>query len=243
MRVGILTYHRSNNYGAFLQAYSLCQKLNGYENIDCEIVNYNLITQDKVYKKKRWKRPLYSATYIKQDHMFDSVQKEQTLSDHLILENDYIKVLDSLDGKYDVLVTGSDEIWRKGTRGFPNVYWLPGKYSFVKMSYAASGRMLLEKISEGMKKELKDLYLDYSYIGVRDEITKKMVNSTTGENISHRNCDPTFFFDRFKEKQELKKIIREKYKLPNKKIIAVVYDRPNLIRELRKRLGKDYYFV
>ena len=53
MRVGILTYHRSHNYGAFLQAYSLCAKLNEYENVDCEIVNYNLASEDTVYKKKR----------------------------------------------------------------------------------------------------------------------------------------------------------------------------------------------
>ena len=243
MRVGILTYHRSHNYGAFLQAYSLCAKLNEYENIDCEIVNYNLLTQDQVYKKKRWKRPIYSISYIKQDHMFIDAQKDQKLSDDLILENDYIKVLDLLDRKYDVLVTGSDEIWRKGTRGFPNVYWLPGKYSFTKMSYAASGRMLLEKIPDSMKRELKDLYLDYKYIGVRDECTQNMVNSVIGEDTAFRNCDPTFFYDRFKEKQELKKSIRVKYKLPNKKIVAVIYDRPSLIKELRKRLGKDYYFV
>ena len=243
MRVGILTYHRSHNYGAFLQAYSLCAKLNEYENVDCEIVNYNLASEDTVYKKRRLKRPLYAMKYIKQDHMFDDAQKEQTLSGGLILENDYIKLLDSIEGKYDVLVTGSDEIWRKASRGFPNAYWLPGKYPFAKMSYAASGRMLIDKIPDSMKKELKDFYLDYNYIGVRDECTKKMVNSTSGEEISHRNCDPTFFYDRYKDKQELKKLIREKYKLPNKKIVVVVYDRPSLIRELRKRLGKDYYFV
>ncbi|MCR5430299.1 MAG: polysaccharide pyruvyl transferase family protein [Eubacterium sp.] len=243
MRVGILTYHRSHNYGAFLQAYSLCQKLNKYESVECEIVNYNLASEDEVYKKKRWKRPIYSITYIKQDHMFDDVQKEQILSGDLMLENDYKKVLDYLDGKYDVLVTGSDEIWRKASRGFPNVYWLPGNHSFIKMSYAASGRMMVENLSDEMKKQLKDFYQDYKYVGVRDECTKMLVDSILGETKSIRNCDPTFFYDRFKDKEELKQIIRKKYKLPNKKIVAVVYDRPSLIKELRKRLGKEYYFV
>ena len=100
MRVGILTYHRSHNYGAFLQAYSLCAKLNTLNNVDCEIVNYNLQKEDQVYKKKKWKRPLYFFKFKKQDQMFDDVQKEQTLSGDLVLNNDYIKLLDSIDDSH-----------------------------------------------------------------------------------------------------------------------------------------------
>ena len=243
MKIGILTYNRSHNYGAFLQAYSLCQKLNTINDIDCEIINYNLKTEDKRYKKKRTRRPGFLFTYIRQDHMFDDILKEQKLSDNLILDNDYEKVLNTLDGKYDVIVTGSDEIWRKGSRGFPNIYWLPGERSFKKMSYAASGRMQIDKMPEEMKEKLKSLYKDYDYIGVRDECTKNMVNTATGENKSIRNCDPAFFYDRFKDKKELKETIRNKYNLPNKKIVVVAYDEPSLIRKLRRRLGRDYYFV
>ena len=84
MKVGILTYNRSHNYGAFLQAYSLCQKLNTIDNIDCEIINYNLETEDKVYKKKRLRRPGFLFTYLKQDHMFDNILQKQKLSDNLM---------------------------------------------------------------------------------------------------------------------------------------------------------------
>lgn len=243
MKVGILTYHRSHNYGAFLQSYSLCQKLNTIDGVDCEIVNYNLQTEDKRYKKKRTRRPGFTFTYIKQDRVFDDMQKELKLSGPVTLDNDYKKFLNDIEEKYDVIVTGSDEIWRKGSRGFPNIYWLPGNHPFAKMSYAASGRMLIKNIPEEMQEKLKELYNDYDYIGVRDECTKNMVNTTTGENKAVRNCDPTFFYDRFKDKKELKETIRKKYNLPNKKIVVVAYDEPSLIRKLRRRLGRDYYFV
>lgn len=59
MKVGILTYHRSHNYGAFLQAYSLSMKINSLPGVSCEIINYNLSREDNVYKKRKWKRPIY----------------------------------------------------------------------------------------------------------------------------------------------------------------------------------------
>ena len=47
-----------------------------------------------------------------------------------------------------------------------------------------------------------------------------------------------------KNKKNLKEYICKKWKLnPNKKLIAVMYDRPNVITNLRKLLGKDYEFI
>lgn len=244
MKIGILTYHRSHNYGAYLQAYSLSHALNDIEGISCEIINYNLEKEDKIYKKRIYKRPIYARVYNQQDKMFEVAQQEQLLSGELYLDDNYENILNIIENKYDVLVAGSDEIWRIASRGFPNVYWIPGKHNFVKMSYAASGRMSLDKVTADQQKTLSQLYTDFSYIGVRDEATKIFVEKLCPDINIHRNCDPAFLYHRFKDKSGLRHEICEKWNLnEKKKIIAIMYDRPEVIGKLRRRLGKNYQFV
>ncbi|MBQ9886873.1 MAG: polysaccharide pyruvyl transferase family protein [Lachnospiraceae bacterium] len=244
MKIGIVTYHRSHNYGAYLQSYSLSHALNSLEGVECEIINYNLVSEDTVYKKRLRKRPLYIPIYMKQDKMFEKLQEEQLLSGKLVLSNTYDDVLDEADSKYDIVIAGSDEIWRIASRGFPNIYWLPGEHNFRKLSYAASGRMKLSTVTDEKKELLGKLYADFEYIGVRDEATREMVEATCPGKKVYRNCDPAFLFNQFKPKETLKKYICEKWKLnPENKLIAVMYDRPDVISQLRKRLGREYKFI
>lgn len=244
MRIGILTYHRSHNYGAYLQAYSLSNALNKEEGITCEIINYNLQREDTIYKKRRYKRPMYYYTFLKQDKMFEKMQSKQLLSECFILDDEYEEVLRFAEENYDVVIAGSDEIWRIATRGFPNVYWMPGKYKFVKMSYAASGRMLLDNLSEQQKSKLGELYRDFSYIGVRDEATKKLVEGVCSNKQVYRNCDPAFLYDGFKSKKKLKHEICSKWNInEKKKLIAIMYDRTDIISKMRRKLGKEYEFI
>ena len=50
MKVGILTYHRALNYGAFLQAVCLCERLNAEKEISAEIIDYDMQSAQNVYK-------------------------------------------------------------------------------------------------------------------------------------------------------------------------------------------------
>lgn len=244
MNIGILTYHCSHNYGAFLQAYSLSHKLNNLPGISCEIINYNLKKENNVYKRKRWKRPIYFPFFLQQDRMFEREQHSQLLSGPLVLDDDYDSILHMADERYDVIVVGSDEVWRIASRGFPNAYWLPGKHSFIKMSYAASGRNPQSKITHDVQKLMRSMYSDFVYLGVRDKITQEQTQSFVDDIKVERNCDPVFFYDRFKNKKELRPEICERWKLdPKKRIIAVFYDRPEVITKLKRILGKEYQFI
>ena len=40
IRIGTLTFHRAVNYGAYLQACALCNRLNQEADIDCEIIDF-----------------------------------------------------------------------------------------------------------------------------------------------------------------------------------------------------------
>ena len=50
MKIGILTYHASHNYGAFLQAYGLCELLIEKTGNDVEIINFNMPQSEEFYK-------------------------------------------------------------------------------------------------------------------------------------------------------------------------------------------------
>ena len=39
-KIGILTFHYADNYGAVLQAYALRKVLNTFEDCEAEIINY-----------------------------------------------------------------------------------------------------------------------------------------------------------------------------------------------------------
>ena len=244
MKIGILTYHRSHNYGAFLQAYSLSNALNRLNGVSCEIINYNLKKEDAVYKKRKWKRPIYFPIFLKQDKMFEEQQKEQLLSGELMLDDDYHSVMEYAENKYDVVIAGSDEIWRIASRGFPNAYWMPGKRKFVKMSYAASGRNPESKLTDLVCEKQREIYSDFAYIGVRDKITGEQIKKISPQTEIHRNCDPAFVYNQFKNKSQLRELICKRWKLdPKKKLIAVMYDRVEIISRLKKILGKEYQFI
>ena len=60
MKVGILTYHDTTNYGAVLQAYALQKIINSF-NIDCEIIDYKCDAITDRYKIT----PFYKCKNIK----------------------------------------------------------------------------------------------------------------------------------------------------------------------------------
>lgn len=50
MHLGIITFQSANNYGAFLQAYSLLRKLNSFENVDADVIDYICSPIENHYK-------------------------------------------------------------------------------------------------------------------------------------------------------------------------------------------------
>lgn len=244
MKVGILTYHRSHNYGAFMQAYSLSNKINSIEGIQCEIIDYNLKLEEGVYEKRKFKRPIYWRAFSNQDKSFKKSLKKQLLSKNTIITDNLDEISKEINGKYDILVVGSDEIWRIGSRGCPNIYWLPGELNAKKMSYAASSRMKYDNLDNEKRTLLKNMYNDFNYIGVRDNISKDEISKLVPEKVVNRNCDPAFLYNEFKSKEEIRKTLYKKYNIDiSKKIVGIMYDRPEIITKLRKYLGKDYEFI
>lgn len=110
-KIGILTFHKSINYGSVLQAWALCTALKEY-NVDYEpdiyiYINYGLFSQTKglKYNVNRLlncmaiKRQIQGFAEFRSEYL--PLMQKCTSSD--ISENTF--------AKYDAIITGSDQIW------------------------------------------------------------------------------------------------------------------------------------
>lgn len=222
-RIGILTYHKSENYGAFMQCYSLTKKLQKlFPDETIEVVDYIskevyciyhpsvmnfiylIIYVKSIRKKIRYSRLLLS--FLKQllfkhtssvnHYYFDEAQQYLPLSRKQIITDNYKKVVHFLNENYDIIIVGSDAVWNWQIRPFPNVYFLGPQITTKKLSYAASsyGQPFLS-LSDNVKSEIKFGWESFNYIGVRDIPTENFVSIITDAIIPKHNCDPTVFLD------------------------------------------------
>ncbi len=148
MRIGIITFHASHNYGSMLQAWALQTYLEK-QGHEVEVVNYRSKIQRVVYHKPisfvrsdvalaSMKRLLMFPQSIrpsyKKWHLFeDFLAKELKTTE----ENHTIEELLELNSSYAFLICGSDQIWNTNAPDSGEVYygnWFQGK----KIAYATS---------------------------------------------------------------------------------------------------------
>lgn len=222
--IGILTYHRSINYGAFMQCYSLATRLQeDFPNDHVEVIDY---LSEKVYlgyrpslnnylklckertglrAKGRTIKELVLYLLKKQKNtahtslasLFESSTERLPLSSEYIVTDSTEIMFNKIAGKYDILIVGSDAVWNWVLRGFPNPYFLNRpNLAPVKMSYSASsyGQEYLD-LSDEKKRYIREAWRDFKYLGVRDIATEQFVSFIDPELKPTHNCDPTVFLD------------------------------------------------
>lgn len=216
MRIGILTYHRSHNYGAFLQAYALSHSLQKqFLNCNVEIIDYDTRTSHRRYIMRVFKTGRIQGIpyYVKQYIMFSNQLKKIPLSNESLISDDYELFKKIFEDQYDLIVVGSDEVWvTKGMRSFPNAYWLPGEYKPIKISYAASCRSEISRMSLGEQGKIHKYINDFRYVGVRDQATLYEINKFLDNGkTAHFNPDPVFTWDFGDVRKKGVEILRTKF--------------------------------
>ncbi|MEB3280998.1 MAG: polysaccharide pyruvyl transferase family protein [Lyngbya sp.] len=223
MKIGILTFHHTTNFGATLQTYALSEALKRH-NHEIEIIDYRPIKAIKHYRKKVAK-PLktnsrkiliknflnYSySNLIKYVKMRNFLKSYLKLSPDLITEKDNLR---KLANRYDAIVCGSDQVWCiNSIRGFDSSYFLDfveNDINCLKVSYAASCG---HTKTLGQHSKLISQYLDdFDAISVRDTNSLLLLKEICKKDI-YPVLDPTFLID-FKEICYSKKIFHKNYLL------------------------------
>lgn len=251
-KIGILTFHRSINNGAFMQAYSLSKKLSEKLGCKVEIINYNNRDIEKKYIVEIVKsRPLSIKAVWQRFSMYRSfrrVLKTLPLSEFKIIDNKFDVLFEKLKKEYDFLVVGSDAVWNWTLRGFPNPYLLNIDYEGKLYSYAASAHgMKLAKVTEEQLSYCKEALSKYSFIGVRDGNTERFVRNVSGDLNPIHTCDPTVFLDMDKvpcDIEKLKERIKKKYGISFKKpIIGIMSENEQIGKLVREKYGEKYDIV
>lgn len=216
MRVGIVTIQNAYNYGSTLQAYALQQFLCGLGH-DVVIIDYQNRRLNEIY---------HSSSRIKEDishilsghirsgainilekvkahreNMYVQVSKkyEKYRKKYLCLSEKVTEDRLDLLLEYDVLITGSDQVWNvEITNGEPIYYLSIPNFMGIKVAYAASG-----SIQNDMSKI--DMIKDIDRISVREESLQCELKKYLESDIE-KVCDPTLLIHPSVWRKQIKSI-------------------------------------
>lgn len=187
-KAGILTFHKSINYGSVLQAYALLQTIikigNPVEIIDYQQKNYKYLygILRKPCSLDNIKYNLINCCFLKalltRKKNFENFRKKYLhLSDK---RYEYGGNLEDIVRAYDVLICGSDQIWNPDAKDFDINFFLPFARRAQKISYAVSiNGGILDTLDN--KEELKDYLMDFDRISVRERSGKESLSSFLSE--------------------------------------------------------------
>lgn len=207
-RIGILTFSRALNYGALFQAYALKEFLKN-EEIIVEIIDYWPKYHQESYKffspvafKKqsiKGKVKYLLGFIIGSNRIIKRRRGYLKFITNKLGINESIKYEEGhqINQDYDLVIYGSDQIWRKiGSplfEGFDNVYF--GSHPIrakKKITYAAS--MGIISLNDGDKIQLTNLLKNFNALGIR-EVDLQVVVKDLGYE-SQLVLDPVFLLNR-----------------------------------------------
>lgn len=203
MKIGILTYHRAENYGALLQAYALKTYLAGLGH-DVAFVDYWPDYHRRYFELFSWRKFRESSLRGKIVLLYYTLfwhgtrhRRRQNLQAFmheelgLPLEAGYRNDRDVVR-EFDVVFYGSDQIWRRqhmpSHPGFDFWYFGSDNVQARKIAYAASMGSI--DVKEDEKDVLKKRLLGFGAISVREASLKEWLASLGIQ--AQTVCDPVF---------------------------------------------------
>lgn len=236
-KVGILTFHCTDNPGSVLQAYALQQAIRtlGYE---CDILNY---------KKLGWLDPTvnaFSKSLSKKLHIPESVARfialetirheykkyEDFRSEHLKIVPEKPMVHPSelmpFVQKYDKFIAGSDQIWNFRNPKVDETFFLRFADDTQKIAYAAS--FGTDEVDAAHREKAAEWISHIPSISVREQKGKEIVKDLTGCDVPVV-LDPSLLLT----KEQWSDIA----KMPKRKDYILVY-----VRERRSELFDNVVF-
>lgn len=213
MKIGIITFHRAENFGAVLQCFALQTYLMSLGQ-DVEIIDYQSKTISDVYRIVDFSIFKSDCNLWRKVHIFLGRLKTvfprlEKKIQYIAFRNKYlhlsvhIKNISSLPTDVDCYIVGSDQMWNIAlTGGIDDVYFLNTKLNATKVTYAVSSETWSYKMLESMSNDIKVLINDFSNISVREAQFKKELEKFTEKPINV--CvDPSFLLN----KNDYEKII------------------------------------
>lgn len=242
MKIGILTFHRTTNYGASLQAYALQKILQSMDN-EVEIIDYRNMKVYSYYDPRFFRgMPIKTQIgkllrYQYNSAIFDlfSVfwEKNFCLSPMCTTHEE----LGIVEERYDIVVCGSDQVWNP--RAIFNDFdaFLLGTAKCKKIAYAASAGAI--SLWEPYLKTYWGLLHRFDAIAVREKNMQIPTEHLSQKDV-HVVLDPTLLLEnkdwcKIEDSESLKHLPKNGYIL-----VYFLGKNPEVVRaaqELQRKTG------
>lgn len=246
-RIGIVTTHNTNNYGAVLQTYALQEVVSRYG--DVKIINYDNRHISNSFDLIRFKPSIHGLLGMGKD-ICRLLPRRRVINKFMEFINEKLKLtrvcsseelLKGKAGVFDCYVAGSDQIWNpacvSGNGCLDPVYFLDfSPVGAKKVSYASS--LGSYTFSDQEKLKLKEYLSDFSVVSVREQGAQSLLQEVLGRKVNHV-LDPTLLLSK---EEWLKSLNFPAQVLPKEKYI-LLYTVPkvplvrSVVEYLSKRIG------
>jgi hypothetical protein len=197
MRIGTLTFHKTNNYGAVLQAYAL-QKYLLDAGFEAEIIDYRPNAGTNIVQRSFKNKALYYLfkpnvlieRKIRQRKFNEFRHNHMNIASTIFLGDEQIS---NNPPPYDLYIVGSDQVWNTDITNMSKAFFLNFVKSGRKISYAAS--LGKDEFNETEKKYMKDYLNNFDGIAVRESLLQQKLQEEFSINAEHV-LDPIFLLNK-----------------------------------------------
>lgn len=198
-KIGIITYHFANNYGAVLQCYALQTYLTqrGFKVTVFNFVSEKQAKNNDVIKHGKSVKSVIAnicllpfSHYIRKKHKrYETFcQKDLNITPHFTEVRDLQKYIE--DNGYYFIVSGSDQVLNPNIDDFELAFLYPFSTKAKKIAYAASTGNATQDDIEKIQRYLND----FAKISIREQKDLVKFNSTLMEQIVVV-CDPVMLLN------------------------------------------------
>lgn len=254
MKIGILTFHRPINYGAFLQAFALSNQIQlSFPKSEVEIIDYIAPKE----RRKIYLNVLRTVKYYGIDAALKEVVKIRvfrkslellSLSKEKFSEVKFEDFFSYIESNYDLLIIGSDAVFNWNQNGYPSVFIPQYKFNIPIVTYAASVHGLKYRdVEKNMLDESAFTFENMKIIGVRDKNTENFVKFCKETLQPVHCCDPTFLinFDSLYDISHRSfEQIMKRYKINvEKQFIVLMLEDKDISKKIYQRYSDQYTIV
>ena len=201
-RVGIITFHRAENFGAALQCYALMSYLQ-QQGCEVRIIDYRSPIIEYGYKLIK----------VQGESILSKIKSTViTLISYHIRKTKKVKFIHFRDKYYnqtppvsgvldmpkdfDYIICGSDQIWNlRLTGGYDRMYFLDFTFPVKRISYSASSESQDWTLMLENKEEIQRSLNSFSHISVREKKFAEFINHSFCRECSV-TCDPVFLHEK-----------------------------------------------
>jgi hypothetical protein len=242
MKIGTITFHCSNNFGAVLQALALIKTLNNLGH-EAKIIDYrpkykiDEYKPMKIIKKyKSFKHFLYNLFSIPLKYKTDKNFKKFNSRFISTWGKTYVTYDEIINNPpdLDVIITGSDQVWNSESLDvLDKVYYLNfGADGIRRISYAPS--FGTAKVDERFTNEISTYIKNLDAVSIRELEGKEQIKEITGIEAEHV-LDPVFLLD----KNQWLEVADDEIKIVEPYLLLYARERNKLLGDLAIKIAKE----